>query len=406
MPSRLYMGHVRRGPILSDTSVRLCSRLKSSIVNRSLYWYGLDTVKSGATKFVITAFMLLLNLPAVLAASFDKASPVTLTEVVEQTLREEVPLSGTAEALRESALSSRVAGVVKEVFVSEGEWVEAGQKILSLDPAVAETEVASASARVEEAIARRKDAERKKAEYESLISRNAAAASALATAVADEEAARASVARQRAELRRFEELLSRHTLSAPFPGIVAEKHVEAGQWVKVDSVVVKLVALDRIRIRASLPQRYYPRIDPDAAARVVFDALPGETFSGKPSALVAVGNQSTRSFPLLIELDNELRRIAPGMSARIFIELRGSRARALLVPRDAIVLKADGSRVVWKVAEEEGKSKVKPVKLLVGRTQGDQVEVLESALQAGDHIVLLGNENLRPGQTVQPHPGD
>ena len=358
----------------------------------------------GAMKLGITAFMLLLSLPVVQAAPPDRPSPVAIVEVVAQTLREEVPLSGTAEALRESALSSRVAGVVEEVFVTEGEWIEAGQKILSLDPAVAETEVASARARVEEAIARHKDTVRKKAEYQSLISHKAVATTSLATAVADEEAARASVARQRAELRRFEELLSRHTLSAPFPGIVAEKHVEAGQWVKVDSVVVKLVALDRIRIRASLPQRYYRRIDPDAAARVVFDALPGEAFSGKPSALVAVGTQSTRSFPLLIELDNEQRRIAPGMSARIFIELSGSRAQALLVPRDAIVLKGDGSRVVWKVTEAEGKSKVKPVKLLAGRTQDDQIEVLDSTLQAGDRIVLLGNENLRPGQAVQPRP--
>ena len=355
-------------------------------------------------KLGITAFMLLLNLPAVLAAPPDKPSPVTIVQVVEQTLREEVPLSGTAEALRESALSSRIAGVVVEVFVSEGELVEVGERILSLDPAVAETEVVSARARVDEAIARHKDAERRKAEYQSLSNNNAVAATTLASAVADEEAASASVARQRAELKRFEELLSRHTLSAPFTGIVAEKHVEAGQWVKVDSMVVKLVALDRIRIRASLPQRYYLRIDPDAAARVIFDALPGETFSGKPSALVAVGSQSTRSFPLLIEMDNEQRRIAPGMSARIFIELAGSKAQVLLVPRDAIVLKADGSRIVWKITEADGETSVIPVELLAGRNQGAQVEVLESTLQAGDRIVLLGNENLRPGQAVQVRP--
>ena len=171
---------------------------------------------------------------------------------------------------------------------------------------------------------------------------------------------------------------------------------------KVDSQVVNLVALDRVRVRAALSQRYYRLIDSNTAARVVFDALPGEGFSGKVAALVAVGNQATRSFPVLIELDNAQHRIAPGMSARIFLELNGSSAQALLVPRDAIVLKADGSRIVWKVNEVDGKSKVEPVGLVAGRSHEGLVEVLDSALKAGDRIVLLGNENLRPGQAVQP----
>jgi len=362
-------------------------------------------VNGGFPRHAITG-VLMLVMAASVAASPDKPSPVTVIEVVADTLREEIPLAGTVEALRESTLSSRVAGVVQKVHVSEGDWVEAGQNILSLDPAIAALEVASARARVDEAIARHKDAVRRKAEYQALIARNAVASTSLASAVSDEQAALAAVSRQRADLKRFEELLSRHTLVAPFPGIVAEKHVEAGQWVKVDSPVVKLVALDRVRIRAALPQRHYRRIDTARPVRVVFDALPGEVFSGRPSALVGVGRQATRSFPLLIELDNEQHRIAPGMSARIFVELSGTQTPTLLLPRDAIVLRADGSRIVWKLNGSDGEHKVAPVPVLAGRSRDGLVEVLDSSLAAGDRIVLLGNENLRPGQTVQPRPAE
>ena len=117
--------------------------------------------------------------------------------------------------------------------------------------------------------------------------------------------------------------------------------------------------------------------------------------------MVAVGDRGTRTFPLLIDLDNPQRRIAPGMSARIFVELTGSQTQALMVPRDAIVLKADGSRIVWQVEDTDGETTVKPVELQAGRAQGDRVEVLHSALKAGDRIVLFGNENLRPGQAVK-----
>lgn len=361
----------------------------------------LRTITSAMTHR-ISVFLFFLGLSSSVAvASPDGPVPVKVAKVVEAFVNQTIPLAGSADPLRESEISPRVAGVVDEILVNEGDWVEAGEKILSLDSVIAEIEVASATAKVDEAIARHKDATRQVKEFQSLIDQKAVATTSLESAIADEEATMAAVARQRAELMRHEELLSRHTLTAPFSGVVADKHVEAGQWVDADSAVVKLVALDRIRIRASLPQRYYRQVDLAAAARIIFDALPDKVFSGRPSSLVAVGKQSTRSFPVLFDLDNPDHLIAPGMSARIFIELAGSQTKALLVPRDAVVLKADNSRIVWRVTEADGDSKVKPVKLLTGRVQGDMVEVLDSTLVAGDTIVLLGNENLRPDQAVK-----
>lgn len=336
-----------------------------------------------------------------IAAPPKKPGLVTVAEVVEQNMREEIPLSGTAEALQESQLSPRLSGVVKAVFVEEGKRVEAGEKILSLDSVIAKLDVASARAGLDEAIARHREAVRQKNEYQSLRRNKAVAASLLASAVADEEIAHASIAKQRAEVERLEELLSRHLLTAPFSGIVAEKNVETGQWVKAESGVVKLVALDRIRIRASLPQRFYSRIKPDLKTRIHFDSLPGEEFTGKLASMVAVGNRNTRTFPLLLLLDNTENRIAPGMSARIFIELSGEQQPSIMLPRDAIVLKADGSRVVWRVTGSDEPFKVKQVSVVTGRTQDNLVEILDSSLSAGDRVVLLGNENLRPGQSVK-----
>lgn len=331
----------------------------------------------------------------------EKPSRVTVAEVMEQKLLEEIPLPGSAESLQVSEISPRVAGVVEEVFVNEGDRVEAGQKILSLDSVIAELEMASVKASLSEAIARHKDAVRQKNEYQSLIRNNAVATTSLASAVADEEAARAVIAKQRAELKRHEEILSRHVLTAPFAGVIADKHVEVGQWVKADSSVVNLVALDRIRVRVSVPQRSFQRINKDSSIRITFDALPGETFYAKASALVAVGNQGTRSFPLLINLENTQQIIAPGMSARVFIELSGEQKTSLLVPVDAVILKADGNRYVWQVTRENEKATVKSVKVIIGRNTGDYVEVIDGTLKPGDEVVLLGNENLRPGQAVQ-----
>jgi multidrug efflux pump subunit AcrA (membrane-fusion protein) len=72
------------------------------------------------------------------------------------------------------------------------------------------------------------------------------------------------------------------------------------------------------------------------------------------------------------------------------------------VPRDAIVAKADGTREVWRVREEDGIQKAYPVRVQVGRAGGDRLEVEAEELRVGDPVVMLGNERLQPGQSVQP----
>ena len=67
-----------------------------------------------------------------------------------------------------------------------------------------------------------------------------------------------------------------------------------------------------------------------------------------------------------------------------------------------MVAKSDGSREVWRVSEEDGRFRASPVTIETGRAQDNRLEVLGGELQAGDRIVLLGNENLRPGQAVRP----
>lgn len=352
-------------------------------------------------KRLMSAWFLLLLVQPLWVAAEEELNPVTVAEVIVQPLQEELPLSGTTEALRDSELSPRIDGLVLDVFVNEGDWVEAGQKILELDHALADMQAASAQARVDEAQARYADATRQRKEFQSLRSREHVAANSLESAIAEENAARAALAAQQAELKRLQELASRHTLSAPFAGMVAEKHAETGQWVKADSAVIKLVALDTIRVRAPLPQRYYQQLARDSSARITFDALPGKSFSGKLAGLVSVGDQGTRSFPVFIDIENPQHTIAPGMSAEVFVELGGNDSDAILIPRDAVVLRADGSRIVWRVTEVEGRLQADQVKVTTGRAQGKLLEVLESSLQPGDRIVMLGNENLRPGQFVR-----
>ena len=349
----------------------------------------------------LAAITALLLTPAAYPAN-ETARPVTLAEVKREVLREQAVLTGSTIPWRRAELSVRVDGLVTELFVDEGTMVAVGDPILTLDARLAEHDQAAAAARLREAEARHKDAIRVRDELLRLKRGRHASETETQSAIAQVEIAAAAMRGDQATLARARELVARHRLGAPFAGMVVTKHVEVGEWAKRDRAAVELVALDKLRIRAVVPQRDYGRIAPGAQASIRFDAFPKRRFDGTVLARVARGDDRSRTFPLLIDLPNPDGLLAPGMSARVKVELAGARNEALTVPRDAVVSKTDGSRSVWRVRTEDGLLKANPVRVEIGRASGDRLEVLRGGLDAGDRVVLLGNERLRPGQIVEP----
>jgi RND family efflux transporter MFP subunit len=334
------------------------------------------------------------------AAAEGPTRPVTLAEVRQESLREQISLSGTSVPKRHVMLTPRVEGLVTEVLVDEGGLVETGDPLLLLDDRLARIAVRAASARVQEAKARHEDAIRVRDELLRLKKGRHASATSIESAIAEVDVTAAALAREQAELERARELQSRHSVIAPFAGMVVEKQAESGQWVQRDDTVVELVSIDTLRVRAPLPQRYFPRVRNGAAAWIRFDALPDSAFEGQVTARVSLGSEGSRSFPLLIDIPNPDLLLAPGMSARVDVELENGTGQALTVPRDAVVARADGSREVWRVREDDGLLRAYPVPVQTGRAQGARLEVVGGDLAAGDRVVLLGNEGLQPGQAV------
>lgn len=348
---------------------------------------------------------LTLCVPCIGAAAGSKGgpSPVTLVPVSQTEFRAEVELFGTSLPRRRVLLSPRVAGLASEVLVDEGDWVKPGDPILRLESRLAEIQIEIAQSRLTAAEAKRRDARRRLDDFLSLKKDRHVSETTIETVAVELDIATAELAREHADLARVRELLDRHQVFAPFTGAVIDKFVEIGQWVQQDDPVVELVELDTLRIRATLPQRYYPKVQTGAKARVRFDALPEREFVGHVFARVAAGDDKSRSFPLLIDIDNRDHLLAPGMSARVWVALREGSVTTKAVPRDAVVAKRGGERVVWRVQEEDGVLKAFPITVKIGRAQGDLLEVVSDDLAVGDRVVLLGNENLRPGNAVIEH---
>ncbi len=315
-------------------------------------------------------------------------------------LHAEIPLSGSVVSRRVSLLSSKVDGSVAEMLVEAGDEVSAGAPLVRLDRVMAEIELSSAQSRADEARARLKEAGRQRDETQRLVNSKHIAKSALEEARAAVEINTAAVQRLRAEVRGYQETLSRHEVTAPFDGVVSRKLVEVGQWVETSTALLELVAIRRLRVDVQVPQHYFAQIGPGTPVTMRLDSLPGRVFDAAVTRKIPVGHTSARTFPVHIELANDERLIAPGMSARVRLRLNQA-AESLLLPRDAVIKGPDGSESVWVLAEEDGVETANRIDVKTGLAARDLVEVTAEALAVGDRVVVRGNEILRPGQPVR-----
>lgn len=345
----------------------------------------------------VAAAALIASLPVALAWAQD-AVPVAVVSPRPAQVTDQLRLTGTLTAERSARLSPRVDGLVARVRVDAGDRVKAGAALIELDSAVASLALERAKAGTAEARARADEANRLAGEARRLVAEKHLPQTELARREADAKLAAAALVASEAFEREQAELVRRHTVPAPFAGVVARRLTDVGEWVARGTPVIELVATDRVRLDVQAPQERFAAIREDAVVEVFADSLPGESLPGRVVARVPVSDPSARTFLVRIIVDGAAGRLLPGTSATTVIGLPGSQ-RALVIPRDALLPYPDGSHSVFVLREAAGVTTAveRPVKLGRG---GAQVEVLEG-IESSDRVIVRGNERLRNGQTVR-----
>jgi membrane fusion protein, multidrug efflux system len=120
---------------------------------------------------------------------------------------------------------------------------------------------------------------------------------------------------------------------------------------------------------------------------------------GRITARVPVSDPAARTALVRTEPVDAAVRLLPGKSARVIFGLRSAEP-VLTVPRDALVRRPDGTINVW-VAERSGDGwTAAPRRVDLGRSFADRIEIREG-LEAGQQVVVRGNETLRAGQSIR-----
>lgn len=322
---------------------------------------------------------------------------------------------GELRAVRRSRLAVRRSGLTVEVAVELGDTVAAGQTLVRLDDRDAKLDLQRAQALLAQ---RKAETSRREAELEqaqrdvqrllALVRKGSAsqnelddAMTAEAVATAQLEQARAQQLQAKVETQQAQARLGDMTVRAPFAGVVAAKLTEVGQWAREGDAVIDLVALDPIDAWLEAPQRVAARLialglDPTKVS--VQDEATGTQREAISLAVSPVADPQSRNVEVRARLANPSGLLRPGMSA-VGLLPEGRVAPTLTVHKDAMLLDAAGS-FVYVVRN----GRAAPVRVRALFAVGDRVAVSTEELQAGDLVVVEGNERLFPGQPVAPQP--
>jgi membrane fusion protein, multidrug efflux system len=144
----------------------------------------------------------------------------------------------------------------------------------------------------------------------------------------------------------------------------------------------------------NIPQADISRVRPGAPASITVDQYPNEMFAGKIARDAGAFDPTSRTLRLEIDVPNPDGRLFAGMYAHARFSTP-SPITALLIPNNAILIDAKGSRIA--VVDSSNKITIKSVKL--GRDFGTKTEIL-SGLKAQDRVVQNPADDLNDGMPV------
>lgn len=354
--------------------------------------------------FVVFAVACTLSLTSVVFAATDRSPLVVVSKATTDIVIKQVPLTGTVTSARVAQLSTEVSGLVKKVNVEVGDRVETDAELLELDREIEQLILAALQAATRQARAELADAKRRYEDAKLLRKQKSISENELRLLEAEVEVDQSMLIRQQADERRQQARVERHTLRAPFDGVISERLTETGEWIEPGNPVLTLVAVDDLRIEFRVPQEFFIRINPQSTLSVTLDALPERVFDASIDTVVPVSDPSSRTFLVHARVNADAMRMTPGMSVHGKLGLTTGR-EGVVVPRDAILRYPDGRVTVWMINPGSEPPTVTEKRVTTGHSF-DGLVTIRDGIESGDVIVVRGNESLQEGQQVRVQNGE
>lgn len=175
-------------------------------------------------------------------------------------------------------------------------------------------------------------------------------------------------------------------LESPIAGVVVERHATRGENVSPDDTLFIVADLSRVWVIGRVYEQQVAQVAPGMSATLSLNAFPGRSWSGTVDFVGATLDESTRTLPIRVELDNPDGLLRPGLFGSLRLASGQPTGSTVVVPL-ASIQTVDNRTVVFVPGDEDGEFAAHPV--TVGRESSRQAEVLEG-LEPGARVVVEG----------------
>ena len=203
------------------------------------------------------------------------------------------------------------------------------------------------------------------------------------------------VAQAEAQYRLMEKQVKDCRLLAPVSGVIGSGVKSAGESALPAEPVARILNIDRVKVRFSLPEQEMSQLRSGAHALISVAALGGETFHSHSLTKGVEGDLMTHTYTVYAQVNNPGHKLLPGMVADVTFSSSNTSPQ-ITVPARCVGQNPSGEQFVWVVAG--GKAHQQKVK--VGESRGNRLVITEG-LKEGDKVITEGYQKVGEGSPVE-----
>lgn len=329
--------------------------------------------------------------------------PVVVGSVVQKDVPVLITAVGTVEPYSTVSVKPQVGGVLSKVHFKEGDEVEKGALLFTIDARPFQSQLTQAKANLSADIAKATNARAIATRYEGLVQKDYVTKEQYEQIRTTAEALEAAVEADKAAVENARLQLEYCTISSPISGRTGNLLVHEGNVVKInETVMVEILQIHPINVRFSIPGDRASEVmkynDLSRLTVVASDESGKQLDEGTLSFVDNGVDEKTGTILLKGVFENKQAMLWPGEFVNVKMVLT-TQAKALVVPTEAIETGQQGQFVF--VIKPDMTAEIRPVQPGLAI---DSETVVEKGLSAGETVVTDGQLRLLPGSKVEVKP--
>lgn len=309
-------------------------------------------------------------------------------------------LPGNITAIMQTTIFARADGFVGKWYVDIGDNVKTGQLLAELETPELDQQLAAARETQRQSQANYEVAKVTAERWQELAKKQVVAKQDNDERQGTYQASAATLASNKADVARLEQLQGFKKILAPFDGRITSRLIDVGSLVSqgsgtVGTVLYTLAQVDPLRVFVFVPQPDAPLVTTGLTAKVLVQERANRDFIGKVTRTAGALDPTSRTMLTEVQVPNHDGALFAGMYAQVKFELEDTGA-PIFIPSDVFVFRPEGPQVAIVTKE----NKIHWQKIEVGRDFGTHLEVLKG-LDEGTKVVNNPTDDLTEGLVVE-----